>query len=209
MRLRIQPALSLGVALAAALLVQAQGPTAGDQFERLVQRFAEMPRGSAADLSLAAIEGRIATQKALLQEVRAVNPVPLSPEQQIDWALMVGQLEGTIFEQETLRPWEQNPELYLQYGSLAGLIDQPGDAAEKGRRVAARLRALDALLTEARKNLRKPPKRFTEGGTYQAAEWRTFLETDVAAFAARAGAASGEVKRANDDAIAALRGLNA
>ena len=158
-------------------------------------------------MSRTAIDGRIAAQKALLQEVRAVDPGPLSAEQQIDRALMVGQLEGTIFEQETLRPWEQNPELYLQYGSLAGLIDQPGDAAEKGRRVAARLRAVTALLTEARKNLRKPPKRFTEGGIYQAAEWRTFLETDVAAFAARAGAASDEVKRANDDAIAALQGF--
>src|SRR6185312_9488501 len=122
--------------------------------EQLVQRFAEMPRGSGAELSRAAIEGRVAAQKALLQEVRAVDPSPLTAEQQIDWALMVGQLEGNIFEQETLRPWEQNPELYLQYGSLAGLMDQPGDAAEKGRRVAARLRALNALLLEARKNLR-------------------------------------------------------
>jgi len=206
LRARIQPALVFGVVVAA-WLANAQAPPSGDQFERLVQRFVDMPRGSAADLSRAAIEGRIAAQKAMLQEVRAVDPVPLSPEQQIDWALMVGQLEGTIFEQETLRPWEQNPELYLQYGSLAGLIDQPGDAAEKGRRVAARLRALNALLGEARKNLRKPPKRFTEGGIYQAAEWRTFLETDVAAFAARAGAASVEVKRANDEAITALQGF--
>ena len=207
MRARIQPALVLCVVVAAAWLVQAQGPSPGDRLERLIQRFVEMPRESSADLSRAAIEGRIAAQKALLQEVRAVDPGPLSAEQQIDWTLMVGQLEGTIFEQETLRPWEQNPELYLQYGSLAGLIDQPGDAAEKGRRVAARLRAVSALLTGARENLRKPPKRFTEGGIYQAAEWRTFLETDVAAFAARTGAASGEVKRANDDAIAALQGF--
>jgi uncharacterized protein (DUF885 family) len=205
LRARIQPVLVFGVVVAAAWLAQAQGPPSGDQFERLIQRFVDIPRGSAADLSRAAIGARIAAQKALLHEVRAVDPVPLSAEQQIDWALMVGQLEGTIFEQETLRPWEQNPELYLQYGSLAGLIDQPGDAAEKVRRVAARLRAVSALLTEARKNLRKPPKRFTEGGIYQAAEWRTFLETDVAAFAARAGAASDEVKRANDDAIVALR----
>jgi uncharacterized protein (DUF885 family) len=206
LRIRIQPALSLGaVVVAAAWLVQAQGPPSGDHLERLIQRFVDVPRGSSVDLSREAIEGRIAAQKALLQEVRAVDRGPLSAEQQIDWALMVGQLEGTIFEQETLRPWEQNPELYLQYGSLAGLIDQPGDAAEKGRRVAARLRAVSALLTEARKNLRKPPKRFTEGGIYQAAEWRTFLETDVAAFAARAGTASDEVKRANDAAIAALQ----
>jgi uncharacterized protein (DUF885 family) len=193
--------------VAAAWLVHAQVAPSGEHFERLVQRFVEMPRGSAADLSRAAIDARIAAQKALLQEVRAVDARPLSAEQQIDRALMVGQLEGNIFEQETLRPWEQNPELYLQYGSLAGLIDQPGDAAEKGRRVAARLRAVSALLTEARKNLRKPPKRFTEGGIYQAAEWRTFLQTDVAAFAARAEAASEEVKRANDDAIVALQGF--
>jgi uncharacterized protein (DUF885 family) len=204
-RHRIQPALLLGVVVAAACFVQAQGPAPGDHLERLIQRFVDMPRGSSADLSRAAIEGRIASQRALLHEVRAVDPVPLSAEQQIDRALMVGQLEGTIFEQETLRPWEQNPELYLRYGSLAGLIDQPGDAAEKGRRVAASLHASTALLTEARKNLRKPPKRFTDGGIYQAAEWRTFLETDVAAFATRAGAASDEVKRANDDAIAALQ----
>jgi uncharacterized protein (DUF885 family) len=154
-RARIQPALAFAVVVTAAWLAHAQAPPSGDQFERLVQRYVDMPRGSGADLSQAAIAARIAAQKSLLQEVRAADPAPLSAEQQIDWALMVGQLEGTIFEQETLRPWEQNPELYLQHGSLAGLIDQPGDASEKGRRVAARLRALNALLAEARKNLRK------------------------------------------------------
>jgi uncharacterized protein (DUF885 family) len=103
-----------------------------------------------------------------------------------------------------LRPWEKDPELYLQYGSLAAVMDQPGDAAEKGRLVASRLRALTALLSEAKANLKAPPRRFTEGGIYQAGQWRAYLEADVAAFGARSGDASSEVNAANAEAIRAL-----
>ena len=95
-------------------------------------------------------------------------------------------------------------ELYLQYGSLATLIDQPGDAASTIRAVAARLRALTALLAEARANLEAPPRRFTENGIYQAAQWRAFLENDVASFARRSGDAGTEVTAANTEAIRAL-----
>jgi uncharacterized protein (DUF885 family) len=97
-----------------------------------------------------------------------------------------------------------DPELYLQYGSLAGLMDQPGDPATKGRTVAARLKALTAQLTEARANLKAPPKRFTDNGIYQAKAWRAVLEDEVAAFARSTGVASAEVSSANADAIRAL-----
>ena len=102
-----------------------------DSFEALVQRYIDQRRDSG-NLARAAIEARLAAQKELLREVRAIAPGGLSAEQRIDHATIVGQLEGSIFELDVLRPWEKDPELYLQYGSLAGLMDQPGDATDEG-----------------------------------------------------------------------------
>lgn len=202
MRARLWPVIALALALSAAFPGAAQHP-ASDSFEALVQRYIDQRRDSG-NLNRTAIGARVAAQKDLLRQVRAVAPNGLSPEQRIDRLVVVGQLEGSIVEQDVLRPWEKDPELYLQYGSLTGLMDQPGDAVAKGRTVAARLEALTALLGEARTNLRTPPKRFTDNGIYQAGQWRTFLETDVAAFARSAGDARAEVTAANTEAIRAL-----
>jgi hypothetical protein len=132
-----------------------------DTFEALVQRYIEVRRDAGALSAPPSTRGQRAP-KRLLREVAAIDPVVLSAEQRIDHATVVGQLEGTIFELDVLRPWEKDPELYLQYGSLAGLMDQPGDPATKGRAVAARLKVQTALLSEARANLKTPPKRFTD-----------------------------------------------
>ncbi len=202
---RVWPVIALALALSAAFPGAAQ-QSASDTFEALVQRYIDQRRDSG-NLNRAAIEARVAAQKDLLGQLRAVAPGGLSPEQRIDRLVVVGQLDGSVFEQEVLRPWEKDPELYLQYGSLAGLMDQPGDAAAKGRAVAARLRALTALLGEARTNLETPPRRFTDNGIYQAGQWRTFLETDVASFARSAGDASAEVTAASAEAIRALAGF--
>lgn len=196
----------LAVALALALLavgsLAATQPST-DAFEVLVQRYIDQRR-DLGSLSRSAIETRVASQKALLGEVRAVSTTGLSPEQRIDHAAIVGQLEGAIFEAEVLQPWERDPELYLQYGSLAGLMDQQGDPATKGRNVATRLKALTAMLGDARANLETPPRRFTDNGIYQAGEWRTFLEREVAAFAKTTGPAQTEVESANAEALGAL-----
>ena len=70
--------------------------------------------------------------------------------------------------------------------------------------MAARLKVQTALLSEARANLKTPPKRFTDNGIYQAGEWRRFLEADVAAFARTTGEAAADVTAANTEAIRAL-----
>jgi uncharacterized protein (DUF885 family) len=183
--------------------LQSAQVSTNDAFEALIQKFVEVRREGSSNLSRAEIDARIAAQKNLLKEVRAIQPDALSPEQRIDHALIIGQLDGMIFEQEVLRPWEKNPELYLQYGSLANLMDQR-DSASPGQTVAARLKALTALLVDARANLKAPPRRFTESGIYQAREWRAYLENDVASFAKGSGAAAAEIAAANTEAISAL-----
>lgn len=194
--------LTVGALLTSSRVVAQSGASAS--FEALVQKYVEGRRGSASSFARAAIQARLDTQKSLLAEVRAVAPAALSAEQRIDRALMIGQLEGAIFEQDVLRPWENDPEIYLQYGSLATIIDQPGETAAKGPALVARLRALTTLLTEARANLKTPPRRFTENGIYQSKEWRGFLESDVAAFVNSLGANAAEARAANAEAIKAL-----
>lgn len=203
MRRGMLPSLTLALAVLAAGAGARAQRSPGDAFEALVQQYLDQRRDSG-NLARAAIEARLAAQKQSLREVRAIAPGGLSPEQRIDHATIVGQLEGAIFELDVLRPWEKDPELYLQYGSLAGLMDQSGDPAANRRAVVARLKVLTALLGNARENLKTPPRRFTENAVYQAGEWRTFLENDVAAFAARSGDAGAEVTAANTEAIRAL-----
>ena len=206
--LRYAPLMALLAVLSASGARPLAQPSPGDAFEALVQRYIDQRRDTGA-MSRAAIEGRVAAQRALLRQVRAVPAAPLTPEQRIDHAAIVGQLEGGIHELDVLRQWERDPELYLQYGSLAPLMDAAGEPAVKARTVTARLRALTMLLGDARANLKTPPKRFTDNGLYQAREWRGFLDTDVAAFARSLGAAGGEVTAATADASRALADFEA
>ena len=198
-------ALPLMAVLVATAVIESAVRMAVDQanLDAVVEKFLKVRRDSAGGV----VEGaarRAATFRALRDELEAIPPTGLVLEQQIDWLALKGQIAGTLHDLETLRAWEKNPEMFLQFSSVASAIAQEGPAAARADRVVEQLNAAVTALDEARTAVKTPVKRFTEGAIYQAGEWLTFLKTDVAGFARKAGDAGGRVEKANTAAIAAL-----
>ena len=197
---------ALALILASATIVAtAQVDSVSTRFEALIERYVKERSGGGADLSVGAIRKRVEGQKAQRSEFAAIPADPLSSEQRIDRLAVLGQLDGSIYELETIRSWERNPEQYVQLTSVAGAMsDESTPADKRAARVIERLQAATKSFAEARANLKQPPKRFTEGAIYQATEWLEFLKKDVIAFAAGAGDARPAVEKAASETAAAL-----
>jgi uncharacterized protein (DUF885 family) len=192
------------VAIAAALLAgAARTDTDAASLDAVVEKFMKLRRDSSAGVAASAAR-RATTFRTLRDDLQAIPPARLTLEQQIDWMALKGQIAGTLHDLETLRAWEKNPELFVQFGSVASAIAQDGAPAARADRVVEQLSGAVAALAEARTAVKTPVRRFTEGAIYQAGEWLTFLKRDVAAFAGGAGEARARVETANTAAIAAL-----
>ncbi len=195
------------VGMAAAVLSGAvRDDTDGPRLDAVVEKFLETRR-DASEGMVASAARRAAAFRVLRDELLAIPPAGLPPEQQIDWLALKGQIAGHLHNLEILRAWEKNPELFLQFGSVASAIAQEGAVAPRVDRVVEQLNRAVADLAQARTALKTPVRRFTEGAIYQGREWLTFLKTDVAAFGRNAGEAAGRVETANTAAIAALDGF--
>jgi uncharacterized protein (DUF885 family) len=196
--------LAFGVALAAAAATP-HSTSQSETLETLISRYVERRADGMSDLSADAIERRIASDKELLAQIQRIDPHALAAEQQVDWRLLVGQLEGSIFEQETLRPWEKNPELYLPFNAVvSAMTDSSADSEARGRNVAARLINAVSVMQQGPRNLKAPPRQFTEAAIFQAKQWQTFLAADVGAFADRSAGSRQDVLAAQSKASAAL-----
>lgn len=196
--------LSLAAVIVGAAVVTGAAPTDSDgpKLESLVDKYVKLRRDPSGGVTASA-ERRAVLYRGLRDELGAIGVAGLTPEQQIDWLALKGQIAGTLHELETLRPWENNPELFVQFGSVATAVAQDGGTA-RSERVIEQLDAAVASLAEAKTVVKAPPRVFTEGAIYQAGEWLAYLEKDVAAFASGAGEARARAETAHGAAIAAL-----
>lgn len=157
------------------------------------------------DLSLEAIDRRVARERELLEALRALDLTQLSLEQQVDHQLLVGVLETSIREAERRRPWEANPSLYVPFQAIAGLMGKQAMSVDaRARGLTARLQAASRLLAQGRQNLKNPPKSYTEAAVFQTAGLIRFLKEDLPGFADQAGQAKDALLGASTTAIAAL-----
>ena len=191
-------ALALGV-MAGAARTDADGA----KLDAVVTRFMELSRDASGGVT-ASTSRRVAAFRAMRDELQAIPVASLAPEQQIDWMALKGQIAGALHDLEVLRAWEKNPEIFVQFGSVAGALAQDAPPATRADRAIQQLNVAVAALSEAKTAVKTPVRRFTGDAIYQAGEWRTFLKTDVAAFAATAGDARARLEAANEAAIAAL-----
>jgi uncharacterized protein (DUF885 family) len=178
-------------------------PADAERLDALTQRFLTVRRESTGGVATGAAS-RAAIFRALRDDLQAIGLARLTPEEQIDWMVLKGQIAGTLHDVETLRAWEKNPELFLQFASVASAIAQDGPAVARADSAIEQLKAATAALREAKTAVKTPVRRFTEGAIFQAGEWLTFLKSDANAFAKQAGEARPRVEQANAAAIAAL-----
>jgi uncharacterized protein (DUF885 family) len=115
----------------------------------------------------AARAARAATDRRLLRSLHAIDRSALSPDNQVDYALMRNALEDDLWDLGTLQTWAWNPQVYNSEASNSLYLLVARDFAPWPTRFAAivsRMEKLPAYLAVERRQLdpRRVPKVFAE-----------------------------------------------
>lgn len=184
-------------------------PSNVDELARLSAQYVDERRPGASksdrsDYSAAAFIGELKEQEAFLEKLLKINPDGLSLEQDIDRRLLIGITRADIDTAMKQRNWENDAALYLPSARLGALFEAgfAGTEEQRRERLFSLLSALPPRLEQGRKNLKRPPRRFTDAAIFQAKNSLRTLEEG------RPGLA--ELSEANtaayEQALAALQG---
>lgn len=149
-------------------------PANVDELARLSGQYVDERRPGASksdrsDYSAAAFIADIKEQEKYLEELLAIDPDGLSLEQDIDRRLLIGITRSDINTETKQRTWENDAAIYVPSAHLGRLFEPAfaGTQAQRQERIVSLLSALPERLEQGRKNLRQPPKRFTDAAIFQ------------------------------------------
>lgn len=117
------------------------------------------------DFSKPALEKRSQHIHELLERVRSMQTTNWSKNDQIDQILFRAQLERPDFDARVLESYETNPLVYVYECSNAIfslLTKEYASHHDRALAAASRLRAMPAMLTEAKANLRQPVRLYAQ-----------------------------------------------
>jgi uncharacterized protein (DUF885 family) len=158
------------------------------------------------------IDAEIAALKTFEQRIEAIHPnesaadfVPRS-----DREILLGRIRSQLLTLETIRPWEKNPDGYSSVcasGAFVLMERKFASPDERLRSLISREKQMPVLLADARKNLKNPPRIFTEIAIEQLPDIISFFEKDVpSAFAdAQDASLKAEFAQTNAEVIAELK----
>ncbi len=138
--------------------------------------------GKLEDYSKASLAREKSTLHKMLAEVEAFPVAGLSASQAADRELILGAIQSSLQDLEIIRSLETNPDRYSSTASNAAFVIMSrkfAPAAERLKLLIERERQMPKLFTDARTNLRNPPKVFTEIALEQLPGIVSFFETDV------------------------------
>ena len=134
------------------------------------------------DLSRAAIEQQIHALGGFARRLAAIDPTRLTETERLERPALDGSIRARLFELETVRTWERNPQHYgdLVSTSLAGqtLFDY-APLSERARRVLSKLRQVPRLMQAAKDNIKDPPGIFVKFGLESLRGTQRFMEEDL------------------------------
>jgi len=161
------------------------------------------------DFSATAIAGNVAKAREFRQKLDAIDPSTLTPDARLDREFLQHQMDSTVLQLNVVRGWEKNADSYsgAATNSVYTIMKRNfAPAADRLKLVIAREKQMPALLAEARKNLKNPPKIFTDIAIEQIDGNESFFKKDLPlAFAeVKDPALLKEFKASNDAVIAAL-----
>lgn len=177
---------------AALLIVSASLMTAQSSFDKLVdqyfdENFALNPTAATAsgfhqpydaqleDFSASGVQKQIALDKKYLPEF---EKMPQSDDR--DW--MIAHLHADLLNNETIREWEKNPDVYSSgvTSSIFTLISRKfAPPEERLRDVIAREKQFPKVFAAAKSNLKNPPKIYTDVALEQLPGLQGFFAKDV------------------------------
>jgi uncharacterized protein (DUF885 family) len=164
--------------------------------------------------SAAAVQEEIAALHEYEKKVAAIDPGALDAPVAGDRDILLANIRSELLTLEVIRPWEKNPDTYSSgiTNSTFVIMERPyAPAKTRLRAVVEREKLMPHALEEARKNLKNPPKIFTEIALEQIDGDVSFFENDVpSAFfsgtdVATDATAKADFAKSNAAVIAALK----
>lgn len=162
------------------------------------------------DYSLAGVARQRAFNERYLKALNAIPLKELSRQNSVDYRIMRTQLEGNLFAYDQLREYEWNPLTYNVSGGIYGLLAR--DFAPLKDRLAStkgRLDAIPDVCAAAKKNLKNPPKVYTETAILQNKGGISLIRDDLQEFLNQAPEMKSELAPAQAKAIASLEDYGA
>jgi uncharacterized protein (DUF885 family) len=134
------------------------------------------------DYSAASVQHEIAALHDIEKKLEQIDPSALDAEPAGDYAILLGHIRGQLLELETIRGWEKNPDSYSSgvTSSIFVLMERPYAPVNVRLRAAVeREKQIPQALLEARKNLKNPPRIYTEIALEQIDGLVSFFQSDV------------------------------
>jgi len=163
------------------------------------------------DPSQESMKAEIASIKQMQARFDAVPAQDLSPETAADLELVKNDMKARLLRLEDIRQWEKNPDLYssgLTESVYVIMSRNFAPQAERLQSVIAREKQMERVFVAARRNLKDPPRVYTDIALEQLPGIVGFFQKDVpeafsevkdpkllAEFKASNGAVIGELKR--------------
>ncbi len=146
------------------------------------------------DYSAAAVQKEIAALHTYEKKVEAIDPSALDASVAADRTILLNNIRSRLLTLEIIRPWEKNPDIYSSgiTSSAFVIMERPYASTNiRLRSLVEREKLMPQVLLEARKNLKNPPKIYTEIALEQIDGLVSFFQTDVpSAFLSGADAAT-------------------
>jgi uncharacterized protein (DUF885 family) len=166
------------------------------------------------DYSAASIQKEIAALHVYEKKVDAIDPSSLDASVAGDRAMLLNSIRSALLTLEVIRPWEKNPDNYSSgiTNSIFVIMERPYASADTRLRAAVeREKQIPQALLEARKNLKNPPKIYTEIALEQIDGEVSFFQTDVPSAFAEATDADTKAAfvKSNSAVIEALKSYGA
>ena len=134
------------------------------------------------DLSRTALDADARALSGFGRRLHQIDSSHLSPVEQVEHRIVGSNIEARMYELETTRTWDRNPQIYSDVLglSLAGqALFSYSPETERARRVVSKLRQVPRLVQAARDNIRETPGIFVKVGLEA---WRgvlKFIESDL------------------------------
>ena len=173
------------------------------------------------DYSAAGVEREVAALHEFEKKVAAIDPSALDAPVAADREILLNNIRSELLSLEVIRGWEKNPDSYSSGITSSAFVIMERPYAPTDTRLRAlveREKKMPQALLEARKNLKNPPRIFTEIALEQIDGDISFFQNDVpsAFFSGTDGAeiatdaaTKAEFAKTNAAVVAALKSYGA
>ena len=160
------------------------------------------------DYSKKALAQRIATLKGFYQSLVRIDKEKLDLFTQTEYEVLKGDLGWSILEEEQVRFFEKNPGLYVDevvWGVFLLLSRKFAPEKVRAKSLLGRLKQVPRILLQAKKNLKNPPRVYTQVAVQTGEGGLILLKNRVPVLAKKAPKLEKQILTANKKARAAMK----